>query len=136
MTAVRRRVEHVDTDASGLVHFSRYASLMETALLEHLDRIGAGLTALAGHGLDLVVAELSIRYHSPARFPDELDLLVTKVKFGVVRLRAETEVRRADGEPLATGTLTLGVVDQSTGTPTPLPEPIATLLKEHDRGAR
>ncbi|MEK8107760.1 hypothetical protein NKG94_26990 [Micromonospora sp. M12] len=43
MTALRElrwRVEHVDTDAAGVVHFTRYASLLESALLENLDRLG------------------------------------------------------------------------------------------------
>ncbi|GAB3838686.1 acyl-CoA thioesterase [Kribbella italica] len=113
---VVRKVEHVDTDASGVVHFARYASLIETALLDNLERLGVGLGALAAEGADLVVSELRLRYLASARYPDELSLETAVDHVGAARVRINGVVRRtADGVELATGTLVLGLVDRSDG---------------------
>lgn len=127
---VRRRVEHADTDASGVVHFARYASLLETALLENLERLGAGLGELARDGAELVVAELTLRYRVPARYPDELSLETAVGHLGAARVRVDGTVRRcADGTELATGTLLLATVDRA-GTPRALSPSLHHILTE------
>ncbi|MER5648745.1 acyl-CoA thioesterase [Streptosporangium sp. NPDC002524] len=106
LTRVRRRVEHVDTDASGVVHFARYPSLLETAALENLDRLGVGIDALAREGLDLVVTEMSMRYHASARFLDRLDLEISVLHVGAASFRLSGTVLRALPEPdSATGSV-------------------------------
>ncbi len=69
-TPFRRRVEHVDTDASGVVHFSRYVSLMETVVLEFLEEREAGLAALAEFGVELAVTQLQVSYSRPMTYRD------------------------------------------------------------------
>ncbi|MGW2352515.1 acyl-CoA thioesterase [Actinacidiphila glaucinigra] len=132
--AVRRRVEHVDTDASGVVHFSRYSSLLETAVLENLDRLGAGLDALARENLELVVTEISVRHHASARFLDHLCIRVAVDKVGPARFRIGGEVLREiqgdDRVLLASGTVLFGAVDTVSGAPSVLPEDIRNILKE------
>ncbi|ONI87066.1 hypothetical protein ALI144C_09895 [Actinosynnema sp. ALI-1.44] len=124
-------VEHVDTDASGVVHFSRYASLMETALLDNLERLGAGIDVLARDGAELVVTELTIRYRAPARYPDELSLETAVNHVGAARVRIDSTVRRpVDDVELAVGTLVLGLVDRATGTPRVLTSALHDVLTE------
>lgn len=133
---VRHRVEHVDTDASGVMHFSRYASLIETAALEKLEACGAGLLAFQALGLDLLVHELRIKYLSPARFRDRLLLAGTIEHVGPVRIRLAVNVLQEREheddavEPalLATGLLELAVVDQESVQPVPIPEKLGMLL--------
>ncbi|MGR6008041.1 acyl-CoA thioesterase [Bacillus cereus] len=72
LSILNKRVEHLDTDASGVVHFSRYPSLMETAVLENLDNLKIGMHALESEQLDLVVSEMKIKYLSSAYFLDYL----------------------------------------------------------------
>jgi acyl-CoA thioester hydrolase len=129
-----RRVEHLDTDASGVVHFARYASLLETAVLENLHELGAGLSALHEHGLDLAVTELRMRYHAPARFLDELELQAAIVHVGAAQVRVEGAILlRTGSEPtlLAAGLLVLGTLDRSSGSPAVLPPPIRSVLEEN-----
>jgi YbgC/YbaW family acyl-CoA thioester hydrolase len=128
---VLRQVEHVDTDASGVVHFARYPSLLETALLANLERLGVGLGALAGLGLELVVADLAMRYRAPARYADELSLETAVGHLGAARARIDGTVRRtADGAELATGSLVVAVVDTTNGIPCALPPVLHDALTE------
>lgn len=130
MVPVRRTVEHADTDASGVVHFARYGSLLETALLVNLERLGAGLAVLAADGAELVVSELTMRYRAPARYPDELSLDVAVGHLGAARMRIDGTVRRSDGTELATGTLLFGLIDHATGAPRALSPALHKVLTE------
>lgn len=128
---VRRRVEHADTDASGVVHFARYPALQETALLDNLERLGVGLGVLAAAGFDLVVTEARTRYHSPARYPDELSLEPVVGHLGAALVRIDTTIRRiADDAALATGSLLVAVADRTTGAPCALFPALHAALEE------
>lgn len=125
---VDRRIEHVDTDAAGVVHFSRYLSLLETAVLENLDRLGVGLSALQGTGRALVVAESRMRYHASARFLDQVRVEAAVSHLGPASFRMSGTVNGPHG-PLTTGTLVFAVTDAE-GAPAGLPDRLATALKE------
>lgn len=128
---VRRRVEHADSDASGVVHFARYPALQETALLANLERLGVGLDVLARAGFDLVVTESTTRYRAPARYPDELSLEPTVGHLGAARARIDTTIRRiADGAELATGSLVVALTDRVTGAPCVLFPALHAVLEE------
>ncbi|MFJ5677925.1 acyl-CoA thioesterase [Streptomyces sp. NPDC093097] len=129
----RTRVEHVDTDATGIVHFSRYTSLMETAGTEHLQAHGAGLTAFHAAGVDLVAADLRVTYLHSAVYRD---VIVADTRVGhigaawfalAVRLLREEE----DGSrtPLVTGELAFAAVDPDTRRAMPLPAPLRQTLR-------
>lgn len=131
--AFQYQVQHVDTDASGVVHFSRYAALMETAALEELERRGAGLEALLAAGIDMRVRELRIQYLAPAQFRNVLRLEARIEQVGVARIRMAVQVfhqpsPERDRIPLTTGTLELVTVDRAAGTPVTLPDSIKQAL--------
>lgn len=128
LVALERRIEHVDTDAAGVVHFTRYLSLLESAVLENLDRLGIGLAAFAEMGYDLVVTETRLRHHAGARFLDHVSAEVTVGHLGPASFRMSGIVRGPAGD-LATGTLVFGVVDAH-GHPTTVPARLAAALKE------
>ncbi|NVJ02063.1 acyl-CoA thioesterase [Myxococcus sp. AM009] len=129
----RHRVEHVDTDASGVVHFSRYASLLETAALEELERSGAGLGALEVQGLDLRVRELRLSYRAAARFQDWLRLDARLEHVGPASLKLGVTVYREGSAPepvlLAAGSLDMAVVNRESGEPTCIPLTLSAALK-------
>lgn len=131
MLPIRRRVEHADTDASGVVHFARYPALQETALLENLERLGVGLDVLAAAGFDLVVTEATTKYRSPARYPDELRMVPVVGHLGAARARIDVTIRRgADDAELATGTLVVALTDRTTGAPCVLLPALRAVLEE------
>jgi acyl-CoA thioester hydrolase len=131
---LRHRVEHVDTDASGVVHFSRYASLVETAVLEELERRGAGLDALERQGLDLRVRDLRISYRSAARFRDGLLLVPGLEHVGPASLKVSVKIYREGSEPepvlLTVGSLDMAVVNRESGGPACMPEELRAALKQ------
>lgn len=116
----RHRIEHVDTDAAGVTHFSRYASLLETVLLETLESTGVGLDTL---GVELVVTELRVRYLAPARFRDVIVGAAGLEHVGAARLHCRGALFReedgGDATRLVDGELRLASV--SGGRPAPLP---------------
>ncbi|MFD1544099.1 acyl-CoA thioesterase [Nonomuraea guangzhouensis] len=91
---LRRRVEHVDTDAAGVVHFTRYASLIETALLEDLEAMGVGTRLMSEHKLLPAVTELRMRYGAAARFPDRIEVRAGIDHVGGASWRVSGTVRR------------------------------------------
>ena len=128
---VRRRVEHCDIDAFGVVHFSRYAAFMETAVLAALEATGHGLDHVQSLGLELRVRQLKITYRAAARYNDQL-ILVSEVGLaGAAHLQMLARVLREepDSEPslLASGELDLVFVTTSTGDPGLLPASLTDL---------
>ncbi|MFI6520845.1 acyl-CoA thioesterase [Spirillospora sp. NPDC050679] len=132
-TGFRHRVEHVDTDAGGVVHFSRYTSLMETVVLDFLEERGAGLTALGRDGVQLAVTELQMRYLRPAAYRDVLVGEPTVEHVGGAWLRAAATLarREADGRDtaLAAGHLVFAAVATDSGRAVPLPAAVRRTLK-------
>lgn len=133
---VCRQVEHVDTDAGGVVHFSRYASLLETAVLENLEGLGVGVRQLGSDGLDLAVSELRMNYFASARFYDQLRISVRVERVAGASCRVTGEVHRGSpdepGAPetlLASGSLVLCVVSQASGSATALPSRMRQALR-------
>jgi acyl-CoA thioester hydrolase len=126
-------VEHVDTDASGIVHFSRYASLLETVVLDFLETSGAGLAVLAEHGLELVVTELRIKYVNSARYLDVLFGGAVIDHVGGAQFRSGATLYREEAigacTKLVTGSLTFGTVRRASGTPAALPAVVRNTLK-------
>ncbi|MBT2227575.1 thioesterase family protein [Nonomuraea sp. NEAU-A123] len=107
---LRRRVEHVDTDAAGVVHFTRYASLIETALLEDLEAMGVGTRLMSEHKLQPAVTELRMRYGAAARFPDRIEVRAGIDHVGGASWRVSGTVRRLPDHA------DTGVDDADTGT--------------------
>ncbi|MFG1965131.1 acyl-CoA thioesterase [Nonomuraea sp. NPDC049028] len=133
---LRRRVEHVDTDAAGVVHFTRYASLIETALLEDLEAMGVGTRLMSEHQLQPAVTELRMRYGAAARFPDRIEVRADVDHVGGASWRVSGTVRRLPDPPddgagplLASGTLVLCLVNAADGRPAPLPAALRAALR-------
>ncbi|WP_051407302.1 thioesterase family protein [Nocardia sp. CNY236] len=110
--SLRHVIEHVDTDAQGVVHFTRYLSLFETVALRGLDRHAADSANWIGAHRDLAIATVSAVYRCPARYAELLEITaeverVTGARI-VVHARATTDDGRVE---VATGALTFCLVD-------------------------
>jgi 4-hydroxybenzoyl-CoA thioesterase/acyl-CoA thioester hydrolase len=85
MTAIfhtRRRIEFVDVDLAGFVHFSRFFIFMETAEHEFLRSLGTSVHShIDGDEIGWPRLAASCEYLHPARFEDVLDIqLIVKRK--------------------------------------------------------
>lgn len=94
------RVKFFDTDTMGVVHHSNYIRWFETGRVEFLRTLGLTLTEMMGDGIVFPLVEVSAKFHSPAKFDDELEIETTaealtraKMKFNyVIRRRGEEKI--------------------------------------------
>jgi acyl-CoA thioester hydrolase len=131
---VRRKVEYVDTDMSGIVHFSRFLVFMENAEHAFLKGIGADVQWRDEEGREIGWPRVSIscEYLSPARFGDELEVHLQVVRKGIRSMTYGFEVRRGD-MTLARGRTTCAccVLNDPTGIKAiPIPQWIADRIEE------
>jgi acyl-CoA thioester hydrolase len=118
------RVYYEDTDLGGVVYYANYLKFMERARTEWLRALGFEQTALAReHGVVFVVSALSIDYHRPAAFDDELAVTVELEKLGAGQIILKQRVARGE-EALATASVRLGCVNTATFRPVRIPGPI------------
>lgn len=129
----RRRVEFVDTDMSGIAHFSRFFVFMENAEHELLNALGTSVF-LQHEGKTIVWPRVaaSCEYLSPARFEDVLDIHLKVARKGTKSLTYACEITR-DGTPIARGqtTAVCCVLDRSGKVESiPIPSFIADRIEE------
>ena len=97
------------TDYSGVVWHGTYLTWMEAARVECLRSVDISFEALISAGVDLPVAEMSVRYHRSARMGDDV-LVMTKLIPDKVRLNWEYQIR-TETDLCVTAVVTLVAVD-------------------------
>jgi YbgC/YbaW family acyl-CoA thioester hydrolase len=114
----RMRVEFVDTDLAGIVHFSRFFYYMEVA--EHAFFRSLGLSVLTesnGGTISWPRVHVDCSYKTPLRFEDEFDvhLLVREKKRSSITY--EFRFLKNGSERVATGSVTTvcAIADPATG---------------------
>jgi YbgC/YbaW family acyl-CoA thioester hydrolase len=129
----RMRVNWVDTDASGLIHYTaalRYFEVAEHALMRKLFGSGQGLPPERTFMLPRVHVEAD--YKAALRYPDEFECGARVQALGRSSVTFGFEVRRADGVLCIVGRIVAVSVDL-TGRTIPLPdhmrEPLAAALR-------
>ncbi len=111
LSVVRVRVRFGETDLMGIVHHANYVSYMEVARIEWLRRRGVTYADWAAHGMHLPVVELSVKYRSPARFDEEIDVHVSLAEVGAASVRFDYRLRAPDGRLYAEGSTRLACID-------------------------
>jgi len=118
----RMRVNWVDTDASGLIHYTaalRYFEVAEHALMRKLFA-GPG-TVPAERTFMLPRVHVEADYKAPLRYPDEFECSARVQALGRSSVTFGFEARRADGVLCLVGRIVAVSVDL-TGHTIPLPE--------------
>ena len=102
----RRKIEFVDTDMGGIVHFSRFFVFMETAEHQFLEALGTSVsTEHEGRKIGWPRVAASCEYRNPARFGEELEIRVRVRRKGKTSMTYEFTFRR-DGRVVAEGRMT------------------------------
>jgi acyl-CoA thioester hydrolase len=122
----RIRVRFNECDGQGVVFYANYLMYFDVAITELLrEAVGDGYSGLIGSGVDMMVAEATIRYRAPARFDDELDLVVSVTRMGTTSTVTHMEaVRVADETVLAEGELRHVYIDLGTLEKTEIPDEV------------
>lgn len=114
------RVRYVECDMQGHVFNAHYLTWFDLAHTELLRAAGYP-GSFATEAVDVVVAEAQVRYRSPARFDEELEVVVTPAPLGTTSMTTSFVVERA-GRTLAEGTTRHVCVDAGALTPRPWPD--------------
>lgn len=95
MFHTQRRIEFVDVDLAGFVHFSRFFIFMETAEHEFLRSLGTSVhTHINGDEIGWPRLAASCEYLKPAKFEDVLDIEVLIKRKGITSMTYEFLFRR------------------------------------------
>jgi acyl-CoA thioester hydrolase len=96
------RVRYNECDAQGHVFNANYLVYFDVTLTELWREALGSYESLTADGLDLVVAEVGVRFRAPARFDDELDVTLEVERLGNTSMVSAIGIAR-DGDTLAEG---------------------------------
>ena len=115
------RVRYADTDQAAVVHHAAYLAFLEAARIEHFRAHGFDYAAFeAATRTGLPVVEVRVRYRSPARFDDALEVETSTAAVTGFSMWLEGTVRRGD-VVLVESKVRLACVDMGTERPSRLP---------------
>jgi len=118
----------MDNDVYGHVNNVTYYSYFDTAVNEHLIRVG-GLDIEGATTIGLVV-ETSCRFHKPLTFPDVVEAGLRVAKLGNSSVTYEIGLfREGDDEPAASGHFVHVWVDRVSRRPTAVPSAVRAALQ-------
>jgi acyl-CoA thioester hydrolase len=119
----RLRIRYSECDPQGVVFNPQYLAFADHALTELWRELFGGYVEMLEHGVDVVVAEATIRFRASARFDEELDISVAVAHLGTTSMTLHDAITRAlDGAPIAEVELRYVWVDRATGAKTPVPD--------------
>ena len=128
ISETRLRVRYAETDQMGMVYYANYLIWMETGRTDFCRECGFTYRDLEREEKTyLTVAEVTCRYHAPARYDDEI-VIQTEMARAKSRLVEFSYRIRCGGTLLAEGR-TIHVVIGPDGKPRSMPQRYLELLK-------
>jgi acyl-CoA thioester hydrolase len=118
-----------DLDAMGHVHHSVPLLYIEEARAAYW-RAVAGRETVAD--IDYLMGEVSLRYHRPIRYPDDIDVALRVSELGTKSFRMEYEVRSGTGELLVSGTSVQVLYDYAAGRSVPIPATLRARIEAYE----
>ncbi len=107
------RVRYCETDCMGIAHHGSYVAWLEEARTEWMRARGMSYREVEEAGYFLQVVSMDLRYKSPARYDEELVVVVWETERKRASLTLGYQVLRAGDETLvATGETTLACTDR------------------------
>lgn len=111
-------VRYSETDAMGVVHHAVYPVWFEIARTDYIKSIGVSYAEMEMGGVMLPVTSITVKYHLPARYDDELEVASRITRLTPARVEfAYTVTRKATGELLTEGTSAHAFVSAETFKP-------------------
>ena len=91
----KQRVFYSDTDAYGVVWHGSYLRWLEMGRIGLCEKAGYSMSKLFEDDITLPVAELNIRYKSPAKLEDELVVVTELKEFSKLSMTFEQRILNA-----------------------------------------
>ncbi len=128
------RVYWEDTDAGGIVYYANYLKFFERARTEWLRSLGISQHALSqSQGGMFVVSQAELRYLSPARLDDELNVSTQRVALGRASLSILQQVSKINcsgpNTVLCEGTIRVGWMAEANFKLARIPPTVMEVLK-------
>ena len=82
--------------------------------------------------IDYLMGEVSLRYHRPIRYPDDIDVALRVSELGTKSFRMEYEVRSGTGELLVSATSVQVLYDYTAGRSVPIPATLRTRIEAYE----
>jgi acyl-CoA thioester hydrolase len=125
----RLRVRYSECDPQNVVFNARYLEYFDIGMTElWRETVGPYEPAMQEHGVDMVVAEATVRYLSSLRFDEEFDLVIAIRHMGTTSLVTAIAVDSVDGHRAAEGELRHVFVKAGTAEKTAIPDPVREAL--------
>jgi acyl-CoA thioester hydrolase len=115
------RVRYGECDLQGIVFNAHYLNFFDTSITELWRSACGSYQAMLDRGVDIVLAEATLRFRKPARFDEVLTLAVAVTHMGNTSVITR-HTASCDGDLLAEGDLRHVLVDRVTVEKTPLPD--------------
>ena len=128
---MNRRVQIADTDFAGVLHFSNYFRFMEEIECAFWRSLGPGIISTQdGAQVSWPRVAVSCEYSEPARFEDEIELVLRIKNIGDRSASYEVEFLR-DGRRIARGTSKGACCSMADGVfqSIPIPATLRTVLE-------
>lgn len=118
----RLKVRHYEVDEYGHANHASYVHYLETARIEALESIGLPLGEMRRQGYLIVAAELSVKYHAPARSGDTLEIQTHVRDLRGARSLWVQEIRDALTQRLVVSAEVTGAFMTEAGRPVRVPD--------------
>ena len=115
------RVRYGECDLQGVVFNAHYLAYFDTSVNELLRAAIGSYRTMIDQGIDVVVAEAQLRFHTSGRFEEELTLEIAVTRMGNTGITTAHRITRED-TLLVEGTLRHVLVDLRTLTKTRIPD--------------
>lgn len=124
----RLKVRHYEVDEYGHVNHANYVHYLETARIEALEAVGLPLTAMRRDGFVIVAVDLSVKYHSPARSGETLQIVTHVREMRGARSVWVQEIREVSTQRLVVTAEVTGAFMTESGRPVRTPDPMREKL--------
>jgi acyl-CoA thioester hydrolase len=118
----RLRVRYAECDPQGVLFNGNYLAYIDHTIVELWRAAYGGYQRMLDQGLDIVVAEVRMRFLGSARFDEEIQIEATVTRLGDTSITSHYEFRRLDGEVLLDAEVRHVFIDPATGKKTPMPD--------------
>ncbi len=115
------RVRYAETDQMGYVYYGNYATYYEVARVEMLRSLGTSYKHMEDSGIMMPVTDLSVKYHKPIRYDEEITIRIQIRELPAVRIRFYYELFDESGSLANSGETTLVFVDMQRNRPCKAP---------------
>ena len=130
--STRIRVRYGETDQMGFCYYGNYAQFLEVGRVETLRSLGFSYKELEFQGVLLPVRSFSIKYVSPAKYDDILEIQTSIIKIEGTRIEFSYVVKTSEGVLIANAETELVFVSADSLRPIPMPEKFKKLAQKID----